>query len=184
MDLLETDGERLLTAVRALLERKGVVSAAEIAERRAATDNASPGQGAKMVAKAWLEPDFKTRMLADGTKAAEALNIPMRGMPPLGVLEQTPEVHNLVVCACAAAIRAASWVIRHFGISPPPIAPAPFAIRVSCWPRSGRRSFRIQFSCGWWIPRRTIVGWCCRCVRQAPRAGTRRSSPRSSAKAT
>jgi len=107
MDLLETDGERLLTAVRALLERKGVVSAAEIAERRAATDNASPGQGAKMVAKAWLEPDFKALMLADGTKAAEALDIPMRGMPPLGVLEQTPEVHNLVVCTlCSCYPRA------------------------------------------------------------------------------
>src|ERR1700722_8521550 len=93
-DLLETDGERLLTAVRALLARKGVVTAEEIAERRAATDNASPGQGAKMVAKAWLEPEFKALMLGDGTKAAEALNIPMRGMPPLGVLEQTPKVHN------------------------------------------------------------------------------------------
>ncbi len=106
-DLLETDGERLLTAVRALLARKGVVTPEEIAERRAATDNASPGQGAKMVAKAWLEPDFKALMLGDGTKAAEALNIPMRGMPPLGVLEQTPKVHNLIVCTlCSCYPRA------------------------------------------------------------------------------
>ena len=106
-DLLETDGERLLTAVRALLARKGVVTPEEIAERRAATDNASPGQGAKMVAKAWLEPEFKALMLGDGTKAAEALNIPMRGMPPLGVLEQTPKVHNLIVCTlCSCYPRA------------------------------------------------------------------------------
>ena len=106
-DLLETDGERLLTAVRALLARKGVVTPEEIAERRAATDNANPGQGAKMVAKAWLEPDFKALMLGDGTKAAEALNIPMRGMPPLGVLEQTPKVHNLIVCTlCSCYPRA------------------------------------------------------------------------------
>jgi hypothetical protein len=106
-DLLETDGERLLTAVRALLARKGVVTPEEIAERRAATDNANPGQGAKMVAKAWLEPEFKALMLGDGTKAAEALNIPMRGMPPLGVLEQTPKVHNLIVCTlCSCYPRA------------------------------------------------------------------------------
>jgi hypothetical protein len=106
-ELLETEGERLLTAVRALLARKGVVTPEEIAERRAATDNASPGQGAKMVAKAWLEPDFKALMLGDGTKAAEALNIPMRGMPPLGVLEQTPKVHNLIVCTlCSCYPRA------------------------------------------------------------------------------
>ena len=106
-ELLETEGERLLTAVRALLARKGVVTPEEIAERRAATDNASPGQGAKMVAKAWLEPEFKALMLGDGTKAAEALNIPMRGMPPLGVLEQTPKVHNLIVCTlCSCYPRA------------------------------------------------------------------------------
>lgn len=105
--LLETDGVRLLTAVRALLERKGVVSAAEIAERRAATDNASPGQGAKMVAKAWLDPAYRDLMLSDGTKAAEALDIPMLGMPPLGVLENTPDIHNLVVCTlCSCYPRA------------------------------------------------------------------------------
>jgi len=106
-DLLETDGDRLLIAVKALLERKGVVSAAEIAERRAATDAASPGQGAKMVAKAWLDPAYRDLMLSDGTKAAEALGIPMLGMPPLGVLENTPDIHNLVVCTlCSCYPRA------------------------------------------------------------------------------
>jgi Nitrile hydratase, alpha chain len=106
-DLLETDGERLLAAVRALLARKGVVTPEDIQERRATTDNASPGQGAKMVAKAWLDPAYKALMLQDGTKAAEALNIPMRGMPPLGVLEQTQEVHNLIVCTlCSCYPRA------------------------------------------------------------------------------
>ena len=94
-DVLETDGERLLIAVRSLLARKGVVTPEEIAERREATDNASPGQGAKMVAKAWLDPAYRELMLTDGTKAAEALGIPMRGMPPLGVLENTPSVHHL-----------------------------------------------------------------------------------------
>lgn len=107
MNVLETDGERLLEAVLGLLESKGVLTADEIAERIAITDAASPGQGARMVAKAWVDPAYRARMLADGTKAAEELGIPMRGMPPLGVLENTPELHNLVVCTlCSCYPRA------------------------------------------------------------------------------
>jgi hypothetical protein len=107
MNILETDGERLLTAVRALLEQKGIVSTAEIRQRMAITDAANPGQGARMVAKAWIDPAYRALMLEDGAKAAEALDIPMRGMPPLGVLENTPDVHNLIVCTlCSCYPRA------------------------------------------------------------------------------
>jgi Nitrile hydratase, alpha chain len=107
MNILETDGERLLVAVRALLERKGIVSTAEIQERMAITDAASPGQGARMVARAWLDPAYRALMLEDGTKAAESLGIMMRGMPPLGALENTAEIHNLVVCTlCSCYPRA------------------------------------------------------------------------------
>jgi nitrile hydratase len=106
-DIVQTDGEKLLTAVRELLAAKGLVSNTEIAERIALTDAANPGQGARMVAKAWTDPAYRTRMLADGTKAAEELGIPMRGAPPLGVLENTAEVHNLVVCTlCSCYPRA------------------------------------------------------------------------------
>jgi hypothetical protein len=98
MNVIEADGEALLAAVRKLLIGKNLVTEAEIAEQMAATDNASPGQGARMVARAWTDPAFKTLMLEDGTRAAEAMNIPMRGMPPLGVLENTKTVHNLIVC--------------------------------------------------------------------------------------
>ncbi len=107
MNLLQTDGERLLKAVTALLDRKGIVSAAEIRERMAATDQASPGQGARMVARAWVDPAYRAMMLRDGTEAAEALGIMMRGMPPLGVLENTAEIHHLVVCTlCSCYPRA------------------------------------------------------------------------------
>jgi hypothetical protein len=107
MNILETDGERLLTAVRALLEQKGIVSTAEIRQRMAITDAANPGQGARMVAKAWIDPAYRALMLEDGAKAAETLDIPMRGMPPLGVLENTPDVHNLIVCTlCSCYPRA------------------------------------------------------------------------------
>ncbi|MDR3537178.1 MAG: nitrile hydratase subunit alpha [Acetobacteraceae bacterium] len=105
--LLEADSEKLLAAVRGLLARKGIASHAEISERIAITDQANPGQGARMVAKAWIDPAYRTLMLSDGAKAAEAIGIPMRGMPPLGVLENTPELHNLVVCTlCSCYPRA------------------------------------------------------------------------------
>jgi nitrile hydratase len=107
MNILETDSDRLLKAVRGLLEQKGIVSTAEVQARMAVTDSASPGQGARMVAKAWVDPTYRALMLDDGTKAVEALDIPMRGMPPLGVLENTAAVHNLVVCTlCSCYPRA------------------------------------------------------------------------------
>ncbi len=107
MSVLETDGERLLVAVRDLLAAKGIASPQEIAERIALTDAANPAQGARMVAKAWTDPAFRALMLEDGTRAAEALGIPMRGAPPLGVLENTPELHHLVVCTlCSCYPRA------------------------------------------------------------------------------
>jgi hypothetical protein len=107
VNLLETDGERLLAAVRVLLEAKGIASAAEIQERIEVTDRASPGQGAKMVARAWTDPDYRALMLEDGSKAAEMLGIPMRGVPPLGVLENKPGLHHLVVCTlCSCYPRA------------------------------------------------------------------------------
>jgi len=98
MTLIETDGERLLLAVRSLLAQKGIVTPEEIAERARLTSEASPAQGARMVARAWVDPAYRKLMLDDGTRAAEAVGIPMRGLLPLGVLENTAEVHNLVVC--------------------------------------------------------------------------------------
>ena len=107
MSILDAPPEALLAAVRGLLERKGITSGAEIAERVAITDWADPGQGARMVAKAWTDPAYRALMLEDGAKAAESLGIPMRGLPPLGVLENTPQVHNLVVCTlCSCYPRA------------------------------------------------------------------------------
>lgn len=107
MSVLEEPGDRLLLAVRALLAQKGIASDDEIAERIASTDRASPERGAAMVARAWTDPAFRAAMLADGTAAAESMGVPMRGMAPLGVLENTAEVHHLVVCTlCSCYPRA------------------------------------------------------------------------------
>jgi nitrile hydratase subunit alpha len=105
--LAETDGARLLGALRVLLADKGLATPAEVAERLAITERASPAQGARIVAKAWTDPAFRARLLEDGTATVEALGIPMRGAPPLGVLENTPDLHHLVVCTlCSCYPRA------------------------------------------------------------------------------
>ncbi|MBV8577322.1 MAG: nitrile hydratase subunit alpha [Acetobacteraceae bacterium] len=107
MTILDTDGEHLLVAVRNLLAAKHIASVQEIAERIAKTDTASPALGARMVAKAWCDPDYRALMLEDGARAAEALGITMRGAPPLGVLENTADLHHLVVCTlCSCYPRA------------------------------------------------------------------------------
>jgi nitrile hydratase len=107
MELAAPDHDRLLAAIRSLLAERGIASAADIAEAIASTDAATPARGAAMVAKAWVDPAFRALMLEDGARAAESLAIPMRGMPPLGVLENTPAVHNLVVCTlCSCYPRA------------------------------------------------------------------------------
>ncbi|HEX4766093.1 MAG TPA: nitrile hydratase subunit alpha [Lichenihabitans sp.] len=107
MTLAEIEPERLLTALRSLLAQKGIASTAEIAERVAVTDRASPAQGAAMVARAWIDPAYRTLLLDDGTRAAEAMGVAMRGAPPLGVLETTETTHTLVVCTlCSCYPRA------------------------------------------------------------------------------
>lgn len=107
LSLLEADGGRLLGALRLLLAEKGVVTPEEIAERIALTEQASPRRGAALVARAWCDPGFRALLLADGTAAAESLGIAMRGLPPLGVLENTAELHHLVVCTlCSCYPRA------------------------------------------------------------------------------
>ena len=105
--LLETKGDRLLAAVRLLLAEKGLATDPEIDAAIERTDRASPAQGARMVARAWVDPTYRALMLEDGAKAAESLGIPMRGLPPLGVLENTEGTHNLVVCTlCSCYPRA------------------------------------------------------------------------------
>lgn len=97
----------LLEKLVAALKAKGLVSEAEIAARQASTDRASPEIGARMVAKAWLDPAWRQFMVANGAAAAEQMGVSMAGAPPLGILEDTPGLHHLVVCTlCSCYPRA------------------------------------------------------------------------------
>jgi len=97
----------LLDKLVAALSAKGLVTEAEIVERQAITDRASPEIGARMVARAWTDPDYYALLMRDGKAAAEAAGASMAGAPELGVLENTPNQHHLVVCTlCSCYPRA------------------------------------------------------------------------------
>jgi nitrile hydratase len=84
-------------AVRELLIDKGVITAEDVRRQVEDMDGRNAGRGATMVARAWLDHAYKQRMLADGSKAAEEIGLDV-GPLKLVVVENTPEVHNVIVC--------------------------------------------------------------------------------------
>ncbi|MEI6161476.1 MAG: nitrile hydratase subunit alpha [Roseococcus sp.] len=97
----------LLEKLVAALKARGIVTEEEIALRKTIAERANPETGARMVARAWVNPEWREFLLRDGTAAAEAMGVSMRGNPPLGVLEDTESVHHLVVCTlCSCYPRA------------------------------------------------------------------------------
>jgi nitrile hydratase len=96
-----------LEALIAALKAKGIVTEEELAERQAQTDRASPEVGARMVARAWTDPDYRALLLRDGGAAAERMGVSMAGAPPLGVLEDSAARHHVIVCTlCSCYPRA------------------------------------------------------------------------------
>src|SRR5215471_8785363 len=96
-DMALTQGEAKFLALKSLLIEKGVLTADEIRRRHEINDRGTPHQGARMVAKAWVDPAFKARMLQDGKAAAVELGIAVTEAE-LMVIENTPDCHNLIVC--------------------------------------------------------------------------------------
>jgi nitrile hydratase len=92
-----SDYQLMEIAIRELLVEKGVLSADEIRQAIEAMDARSPALGARVVARAWLDPAYKARLLADGTAACEELGIDM-GATKLVVVENTDDIHNVIVC--------------------------------------------------------------------------------------
>ncbi len=84
-------------AVRELMVEKGVVTAAEVTAQIDAMDARSPAQGAQVVARAWTDPAFRERLLADGSAASTEMGFDVGPMKLIAV-ENTEGVHNVVVC--------------------------------------------------------------------------------------
>ena len=92
-----TDLMIMIDAVAELLIDKEVFSADDIRRTLEAIDSKSPAEGARMVAHAWLDPDFKASMLEDVNAAAEEMSIDAGTIPILAV-ENTKDIHNVIVC--------------------------------------------------------------------------------------
>lgn len=90
--------EMMETAVRELLVEKKVLGAGEVRHMLEVMDTRTPALGSKIVARAWLDPAFRARLLADGRTALEELGIDFFEDTQLTVLENTDTVHNVVVC--------------------------------------------------------------------------------------
>lgn len=86
------------TAVRELLIEKALLRPDEIRRQIEVLDSRTPALGAKVVAHAWVNPEFRVRLLANGRTACEELGITFYDDTQLIVLENTDKVHNLIVC--------------------------------------------------------------------------------------
>lgn len=86
-------------AIEALLVEKGLLDAAAVDQViETFNDRTGPLNGALVVAKAWTDREFKTRLLEDGTAAIASFNFEGGQIEKLVVVENTPQVHNAVVC--------------------------------------------------------------------------------------
>ena len=96
-DTTLTYWQQMEIAIREILIEKGVTTPAEIATQVEAMDARSPADGAAVVARAWVDPAFRERLLADGSKAASELGFDIGPMKLIAV-ENTADTHNIVVC--------------------------------------------------------------------------------------
>lgn len=89
--------EKLTTAVMELLVEKRLFAAQDVQSAIEAMEERVPERGARMVARAWVDPAFKSRMLEDASAAMRELGIDPGDML-LRTVENTPQVHNVIVC--------------------------------------------------------------------------------------
>jgi nitrile hydratase alpha subunit len=85
-------------ALRELLIENNVFTAEDLQRQIEDTESRNPGMGAKVVARAWVDPRFKARLLANAKAAVTELGIDVSNAPELRVVENTRSVHHMIVC--------------------------------------------------------------------------------------
>ena len=86
-------------AIESLLRDKGLLDPATVdAIIRVYEEDVGPMNGARVVARAWVDPEYRRRLLADGTRAVAELGFGGPQGEHIVVVENTPAVHNVVVC--------------------------------------------------------------------------------------
>jgi nitrile hydratase subunit alpha len=107
-----TNGDEPVAAARvraleAILVKKGVIAREDVRRGVDWLVSRSPADGAKLVARAWVDPEFRERLLEDARAAARELGLDAGPSPVVVALENTEDVHNMVVCTlCSCYPRA------------------------------------------------------------------------------
>jgi nitrile hydratase subunit alpha len=127
-------------ALETVLTEKGYIDPAALdAIVEAYETRIGPHNGARVVAKAWSDPEFRHRLLADGTAAVRALGHENRVGDHLTVVENTPERHNMVVCTLCSCY---PWEI--LGLPPVWYKSAPYRSRAVKDPRGVLADFGVK----------------------------------------
>jgi nitrile hydratase len=125
-------------ALESLLIEKGLLSAAEVDEQVSRYErDIGPLMGAKVVARAWVDPEFRQRLLDDASGAITELGLPAGA--PLVVVENTPAVHNMVVCTLCSCY---PWMI--LGLPPTWYKSFAYRSRAVIEPRAVLREFGLE----------------------------------------
>ncbi|HLH74966.1 MAG TPA: nitrile hydratase subunit alpha, partial [Chloroflexota bacterium] len=126
-------------ALESLLIEKGLLSSDVVdAIVRNYEQDIGPLKGARVVAKAWVDPAFKQRLLADGSAAINELGLD-GSRSPLVVVENTPSVHNVVVCTLCSCY---PWAV--LGLPPTWYKQPAYRSRVVIQPREVLREFGLE----------------------------------------
>jgi nitrile hydratase len=130
-------------ALEALLVERGLVRAEQIDAIVARYEQEiGPLNGARVVARAWSDPGFKARLLADAWPAIRELDLPTGGeRTPVVVLENTPGVHNVVVCTLCSC-----YPSSLLGLPPTWYKSPPYRSRVVREPRAVLRELGLELA--------------------------------------
>ena len=134
-----SDRAKRALAIHELLIEKGVVGRDEVREGAERARARTPSDGARVVAKAWLDSEYKARLLADSRSAVYELGYSLTHDAGLAVVENTEDVHNLVVCTLCSCYPTSL-------LGPPPDWYKSFAYRQRAVvePRSVMREFGFE----------------------------------------
>ena len=131
-------------ALESLLVEKGLVDPEAIDAWLDIYENkVGPHIGARIVARAWVNPDFRRRLIADATEVIGELDLLGRQGQDIVVVANTPEVHNLVVCTLCSCY---PWAV--LGLPPRWYKAAPYRSRAVIDPRGVLREFGVELPPG------------------------------------
>jgi nitrile hydratase len=127
-------------ALETILTEKGYIEEAALGELIEAYEKRiGPRNGARVVAKSWADPAFRKWLLDDGTAAIESLGYGGRSGNHIVALENTPTVHNMIVCSLCSCY---PWAL--LGLPPLWYKSAPYRSRAVAEPRSMLREFGVE----------------------------------------